>query len=67
MNAVNIDGLVDEDSAKLSKKKQEVLDLWPALNLVDDTAKIMDSFIGGINTGKHWYGAFLRDYFHLDC
>lgn len=66
MNAVDTGWVTDEDPAELSKMKQEVHDFQPPLDIVDGAARVMDPLLDGINSGKHWSGKFLKDYFPID-
>jgi len=65
MNAVDTGWVTDEDPIELSKHKQEIHDFQPPLDIVDGAARVCDPFIDGINTGKHWSGQFLKDYFPI--
>jgi NAD(P)-dependent dehydrogenase (short-subunit alcohol dehydrogenase family) len=65
MNAVDTGWVTDEDPIELSKHKQKVHDFQPPLDIVDGAARVCDPFIDGINTGKHWSGQFLKDYFPI--
>jgi len=65
MNAVDTGWVTDEDPVELAKHKQKVHDFQPPLDIVDGAARVCDPFIDGINTGKHWSGQFLKDYFPI--
>jgi NAD(P)-dependent dehydrogenase (short-subunit alcohol dehydrogenase family) len=66
INAVDTGWVTDEDPAELSKRKQEIHDFQPPLDIVDGAARVCDPFFDGITTGKHWSGKFLKDYFPID-
>lgn len=66
MNAVDTGWVTDEDPVELSKRKTEIHDFQPPLDIVDGAARVLDPLFDGINTGKHWAGKFLKDYRPID-
>jgi NAD(P)-dependent dehydrogenase (short-subunit alcohol dehydrogenase family) len=62
MNAVDTGWVTDEDPAHFAERKTRIHGFHPPLDIVDGAARIVDPLFDGLNTGKHVWGLFLKDY-----
>jgi NAD(P)-dependent dehydrogenase (short-subunit alcohol dehydrogenase family) len=62
MNSVDTGWVTDEDPVHHAQRKQAEHNFHPPLDIVDGAARIVDPLFDGINTGRHLWGLFLKDY-----
>ncbi len=66
MNSVDTGWVTDEDPAEIAARKTAEHRFHPPLDIVDGAARIVDPILDGINTGRHVWGQFLKDYVPTD-
>jgi NAD(P)-dependent dehydrogenase (short-subunit alcohol dehydrogenase family) len=62
MNSVDTGWVTDEDPAHIAARKTAENGFHPPLDIVDGAARIVDPIFDGINSGRHVWGQFLKDY-----
>ncbi|MES3032384.1 MAG: SDR family oxidoreductase [Gemmatimonadota bacterium] len=66
MNSVDTGWVTDEDPAEIAARKTAEHRFHPPLDIVDGAARIVDPILDGVNTGRHVWGQFLKDYVPTD-
>lgn len=66
MNSVDTGWVTDEDPLQIAVAKRAEHAFHPPLDIVDGAARIVDPIFVGVQTGKHVWGKFLKDYAPTD-
>ncbi len=66
MNAVDTGWVTDEDPEAIAARKTAMHRFHPPLDIVDGAARIVDPIIGGVGSGNHVWGQFLKNYTPTD-
>ena len=66
INSVDTGWVTDEDPVEIAARKTREHGFHPPLDIVDGAARICDPIFEGLNTGKHVFGLFLKDYAPTD-
>lgn len=62
MNSVDTGWVSDEDPTEIAARKKTEHGFHPPLDILDGAARIVDPIFSGMNSGKHQWGLFLKDY-----
>jgi NAD(P)-dependent dehydrogenase (short-subunit alcohol dehydrogenase family) len=62
MNSVDTGWITDEDPLHIAERKTAQTGFQPPLDVVDGAARIVDPIFDGLNSGRHVWGQFLKDY-----
>jgi NAD(P)-dependent dehydrogenase (short-subunit alcohol dehydrogenase family) len=62
MNSVDTGWITDEDVLHIAERKTRESGFHPPLDIVDGAARIVDPIFDGMNSGRHVWGQFLKDY-----